>query len=164
LKYLAALFSQPANAERQEKKVQDHLTKPTKPVSAVLSVRDSGAKDNMGANCSAPEPSRNQRPHERLRADGHALRVGIANERCANPQTSHDQIESAVAAEIRRVEPQARSLGWSQWRLWESRFWPGPRGLAALMEPGDQIMEVTTEWIRIQKRHGIQQRFFHFDG
>ena len=163
MKHLAALFSQPTKAEGQEKKLQDYPTKPTKPVLAVLSVRESGVLENSGINSCAPKPCQNQ--HQAGAAISKCSpRVGLASQRHAIPQMLHEQVEPPVAAEIRRVEDQARALGWPQWRLWESRFWPGPRGLAAVMEPGDQVMELTAEWIKIRKRDGIQQRFYRFDG
>lgn len=73
-------------------------------------------------------------------------------------------VASEVRAEIARIEPAALAVGWLPARLWNSVFWPAPRGLAAVLDGSDRIVEVTREWILIRKADGNQQRFFRCDG
>jgi hypothetical protein len=73
------------------------------------------------------------------------------------------QIPVQVHEEILRWEPQLRIMGWSQERIWRQTFWPHtaehPRGLASVLEPGDQIRFVDRDWVHIHKRDGLYQRF-----
>lgn len=74
-------------------------------------------------------------------------------------------IDPAVAVEIRRIETQALELGWSREHLWGAKFWPiAERGLAALMDPGDPIVEVTAETITILKYRRDLQKFYRRSG
>jgi hypothetical protein len=63
----------------------------------------------------------------------------------------HPALHPRVAAEITRIEPQALALGWPAWRLWGAEFWPGPRGLAAILDPGDQLVEVVADHMTIER-------------
>jgi hypothetical protein len=73
------------------------------------------------------------------------------------------QIPVQVHEEILRWEPQLRIMGWIQERIWRRTFWPHtaehPRGLASVLEPGDQIRFVDCDWVHIHKRDGSYQRF-----
>jgi hypothetical protein len=43
--------------------------------------------------------------------------------------------------------------------LWSSDFWTLPRGLAAVLEPGDEIGEVTPDYIEVLKLRRDRLRF-----
>lgn len=67
---------------------------------------------------------------------------------------------SLVTPEVRElieaIEPEARAKGWPAELLWNSEFWGAPRGLAAVLDEGDAIAEVTTDYIAIYKvEHNI---------
>ena len=74
----------------------------------------------------------------------------------------HDDIDPAVISEIERIEAEALRLSWHVARLWgAAQFWPVQApGLAALLEPGDTIAQVTADYIVIVKRDGAHQRFW----
>jgi hypothetical protein len=79
------------------------------------------------------------------------------------------EIDPGIVAEIERIEGQALALGWSRERLWNSNFWhPRPRGLAAVMDAGDRIVEVTGDYIAIERpqatRVPLLLRFWRTDG
>jgi TubC N-terminal docking domain len=79
------------------------------------------------------------------------------------------RIEPAIAAELERIEGQALALGWSHERLWNSGFWyPWPRGLAAVMDAGDRIVEVTSDYMRVERPRAnvmpLLLRFWRTDG
>ncbi len=70
-------------------------------------------------------------------------------------------VDLAVATEIARVEDEALAAGWPVERLWGIKFWLGEeRGLVLMLDPGDQIFEVTAEAIGILKRDRYIQRFY----
>ena len=54
-------------------------------------------------------------------------------------------------------------MGWSYERFWNPLFWPHtaehPRGLASGLSPGDDLGEVTRDFIAIRKVDGHGQRF-----
>lgn len=65
-----------------------------------------------------------------------------------------------VVREIGRIEDEASRGGWTHGRLWGAEFWPvEARGLAALLDPGDQL-SVEPEHILIIKADGSRQRFW----
>lgn len=69
-------------------------------------------------------------------------------------------IPAEVEAEIRRIEAEALRLGWTRERLWGAQFWPiEERGLAAVLDPEDEIAEVTGEYIAILKARRDLLRF-----
>ena len=63
----------------------------------------------------------------------------------------HPVIEPAVRAKLEAIEADARAKGWPAELLWNAAFWDLPRGLAALLDPEDEIAEVTPEYIAILK-------------
>jgi hypothetical protein len=77
--------------------------------------------------------------------------------------SSQTAIDPSVQAELARNWPLAQRLGWTYERIWNSCFWPHstkqPRGLAAVLQPSDTIVEVTGQWITllVERRH--TQRF-----
>lgn len=76
------------------------------------------------------------------------------------------RIPPVVAAQIRQIEAQAYRLGWSRERLWNGDFWPHsrarPRGLASVLNSGDQIIEVNAEFMRLVCGRNTL-RFFRWD-
>jgi hypothetical protein len=67
------------------------------------------------------------------------------------PDSRHPLIPYAVREKIEVIEAEARRLGWPPELLWNAGFWDRPRGLAALLNPEDEIVEVTPECIGILK-------------
>jgi hypothetical protein len=64
-----------------------------------------------------------------------------------------------VRSKIETIEPAARQLGWPAELLWNADFWDSPRGLAAVLEVQDEIIEVTSEFIAILKSRRDVLRF-----
>lgn len=60
-------------------------------------------------------------------------------------------IPPAIRATIEAIEADARAKGWPPELLWNAEFWGSPRGLAALLDEGDAIVEVATDYIAILK-------------
>jgi hypothetical protein len=60
---------------------------------------------------------------------------------------------------IESIEADARTKGWPAELLWNAGFWDFPRGLAALLDPEDEIVEVTPDSIAIAKCRRDIQRF-----
>ena len=51
------------------------------------------------------------------------------------------ELHTGIKAELERVESEALRLGWTCDRLWNAGFWrPWPRGLASVLEVGDQSL------------------------
>lgn len=73
------------------------------------------------------------------------------------------QIHPDIEAELERIEGEALRFGWTRDRLWNAGFWrPWPRGLASVLEAGDQVTEITSDFITIRKGdgRGATQRFW----
>lgn len=67
------------------------------------------------------------------------------------PDRSSPLIPDSIRAKIEEIETEARVAGWTHERLWNAGFWDQPRGLAAVLEPDDEIAEVTADYIAILK-------------
>jgi hypothetical protein len=76
-------------------------------------------------------------------------------------------LDAAIGAAILEIERKALSLGWEYERLWNPDFWPHnterPRGLASVLSPGDELVEVTRDFIVINKTDDRRQRFMRLD-
>jgi hypothetical protein len=79
--------------------------------------------------------------------------------RSVSPDSRHPLICDAVRVKIEAIEADARAKGWPAELLWSCAFWHSPRGLAALLDAGDEIGEVTPEYIEIWKLRRDRQRF-----
>lgn len=79
--------------------------------------------------------------------------------RTVTPDSRHPLVPSEVRAKIEAIEPDARSKGWPAELLWNRGFWDSPRGLAALLDPNDEIAEVTHDHIAILKTRRDLLRF-----
>jgi hypothetical protein len=80
------------------------------------------------------------------RADGRSVwRQGV------RPNSRSPLVPPAVRAVIESIEVDARAKGWPPELLWNAEFWGSPRGLAALLDEGDAIVEVATDYIAILK-------------
>jgi hypothetical protein len=76
--------------------------------------------------------------------------------RTVTPNSRAPLIPDAIREKIAAIEPTARSLGWQPEQLWNSGFWDSPRGLAAILEPDDEIVAVTPDYISILRtRHDL---------
>jgi hypothetical protein len=77
----------------------------------------------------------------------------------AIPDSRRPLICTAVRAKLEAIEAEARRLGWPAELLWNSGYWGRPRGLAAILEPGNEIVEVTADAITILKVQRDMQTF-----
>jgi hypothetical protein len=75
------------------------------------------------------------------------------------PNSRNPLVPDAIRAKIEAIEDEARQLGWEPERLWNSNFWDQPRGLAAIMDEGDEIAEVSADSIAILKTERRLVRF-----
>jgi tubulysin polyketide synthase-like protein len=79
------------------------------------------------------------------------------------------RIPSEVVAEIRRIEAEAYRLGWTHERLWNRDFWPHtvlhPRGLSSVIDVGERLINVRSDYITIEKldNRRTRQRFWRVD-
>jgi hypothetical protein len=74
----------------------------------------------------------------------------------ATPDSRHPLIFPEVRTKIEAIEAEARAKGWPAELLWNGGYWDRPRGLAAVLEAGDEIAGVTTECIVVlKKRHDL---------
>jgi hypothetical protein len=71
--------------------------------------------------------------------------------RAVTPNSRHPLIPDVVREKIAAIEPAARNLGWPPELLWSSGFWDSPRGLAAVLDVDDEIVEVAAGYIAILK-------------
>jgi hypothetical protein len=65
------------------------------------------------------------------------------------------RLDPAITLRVKAIEAQARGSGWDSQELWDA-----PGGLAAELEPDDQILEVETEDITIVKSKFDLKRIF----
>lgn len=76
-------------------------------------------------------------------------------------------VDIRILNEIRRIAGQASALGWPWERLWNHRYWHHtgrhPRSLVAVMEPGDEIVEVGADAITILRQRRDLLRFMRTD-
>jgi len=71
--------------------------------------------------------------------------------RAVTPNSRAPLIPDAIREKIAAIEPTARNLGWPPELLWNASFWDSPRGLAAVLDVDDEIVEVTADYISILK-------------
>lgn len=86
-----------------------------------------------------PTPGPAFAPAQRLPGFGGVLPV---------PDSTHSMLNPEVRAEIKAIENDAKTKGWTDQDLWGPQV-PGdtPRGLANLLRPGDTIVEVGKDYI-----------------
>ena len=75
------------------------------------------------------------------------------------PDSRHPLIPDAILAKIEAIEAEARGKGWPAELLWNNALWDLPRGLAVVLDVGDEIGEVTPEYIEIWKLRCNRRRF-----
>ena len=75
------------------------------------------------------------------------------------PDARHPLILEAIRAKIEAIEPEARAKGWPAELLWSRVYWDLPRGLAAVLDPEDEITEVTSDIIEIVRMRRNVLRF-----
>jgi TubC N-terminal docking domain len=81
------------------------------------------------------------------------------------PGVHRDSIALEVRQELERIWPEAERLGWPQQRIWGASFWPAAdRGLAAVLDPKDRVVEVTNDFVTIVKRDGTRAHFMRCNG
>jgi hypothetical protein len=92
-------------------------------------------------------------------------RASLAPPRPASlPNSRQALIAAAVRSKIEAIEAEARARGWPAELLWNAGFWDRPRGLAAVLEPNDEIAGVTPEVIEIVKMRRDVLRFRRTNG
>ena len=67
------------------------------------------------------------------------------------PNSRSPLIPNSVRAKIEAIEQDARAKGWPAELLWNANFSDAPRGLAAVLNDGDEIGDVTGDYIEILK-------------
>jgi hypothetical protein len=77
--------------------------------------------------------------------------TGLRYGHTMTPDSRCPLIEPAIRTKLEAIEPEARAKGWPAELLWNSNFWDHPRGLAAVLDPDDEIVEVSAECITILK-------------
>jgi hypothetical protein len=91
-----------------------------------------------------------------LRQHKPALLARLRGARSVTPDSRNPLVGSEVRNKIEAIEEEARTKGWPAELLWNAGYWNCPRGLAALLDPGDEIVEVTPYYIEILKtRHDV---------
>ena len=73
--------------------------------------------------------------------------------RQVTPDSRRPLIPPELRSKIAVIEAEARAKGWPPELLWNASFWDLPRGLAAVLDADDEIVEVTGEHITILKYH-----------
>jgi len=121
-----------------------NVTKP--PVSGVTSPEPENTKQNQ-ENFETVTPSQRSQG----RTDPPARNVV--------PDSRHPLISDAVRAKIEAIEAEARAKGWPAELLWNGGFWDRPRSLAAVLDAGDEIVEVNADGIKILKLRRDVQTF-----
>lgn len=87
------------------------------------------------------------------------------NPSTVTPDSRHPLVAPEVRAKIEAVESEARRLGWPAELLWNGGgFWNSPRGLAAVLDPEDEIDEVTPDYIAVLKSRRDLLRFYRRAG
>ncbi len=79
--------------------------------------------------------------------------------RSPTPDSRSPLVPPEVRAKIEDIEADARVMGWPAELLWNAGFWDCPRGLAAVLDPEDEISEVTADFIAILKTRRELLRF-----
>lgn len=86
-------------------------------------------------------------PAERFALPGPAPSVSAVA-----PNSRQPLIPPSVRTKIAAVELEARAKGWPPELLWSGGFWgSSPRGLASVIDPEDEIAEITPDYIAIVK-------------
>jgi hypothetical protein len=96
---------------------------------------------------------------EAIRENKSALFARSRATRDVIPDSRHPLVPGVIRAKIEAIEADARAKGWPAELLWNNAFWDLPRGLAALLDQGDEIGKVTPEYIEIWKLRRDRQRF-----
>jgi hypothetical protein len=108
---------------------------------AVSALVGADTVQNVGFSESAPKPDKEP--------DKEPLNVAPNRARLVASDSRNPIIEPAIRSKIEAIEAQARAAGWPAELLWNANFWDLPRGLAAVLDPDDEIVEVAAEFITI---------------
>jgi hypothetical protein len=92
-------------------------------------------------------------------ASGRSARSSWRRDSPIPPNSRNPRIPRSIRAVIEDIEADARSKGWPVEMLYNSEFWDSPRGLAAVLDEGDAIIEVTNDHIAILKTERHILRF-----
>lgn len=83
----------------------------------------------------------------------------VDSPRSIAPDSRHPLVEPTVRATVEAIEPEARAKGWPPELLWNANFWDLPRGLAAVLDAADEIVEVAPDYIAVLKTRRDLLRF-----
>ena len=127
----------------------DPPSKPSKPLDAI---------DPCGVISDSPAPAPIV---QSLIATGDGKVSPLAEPRPGSvvPNSRSPLIPDDTRAKIAAIEAEARAKGWPAELLWNNVFWGGPRGLAAVLEATDEVVEVTDTCIVILTNRRDLQRF-----
>lgn len=120
---------------------------PTSPTSPAVPQTPPPVEAKPDADAEDPIHPRNARPNPP------ACRASVT------PNSRGPLIAPEVRLKIEAVEAEARRLGWPAELLWNPGFWDSPRGLAAVLDPEDEIVEVTPDDISILRTKRDLLRF-----
>ena len=124
------------------------------PVPAENEAPDAGqAAPNVADCCACGAPWEHDVYGRRACARCDALGYGFG------AKTRPRELASAVQAEVERIEPEARRLGWTHAELWQTHGWLNVRGLAAFVRPGGRILSVSAEHAVIESRTGRRMTY-----
>jgi hypothetical protein len=149
---------------------EQHVTRVTKPESNSGVTSVTLAVDEWVTEQEPEKSNQNKRESESVTSVTHVTQKDCRNNECANekqaawtrfikPNSRSPLIPTVIRAKIEAIEHEARHLGWPPELLWNSGFWDSPRGLAAILDLDDEIIEVTPECIAISKYRRDIQRF-----
>jgi hypothetical protein len=71
----------------------------------------------------------------------------------------HPLVSAEIRQKIEAIEADARAKGWPAKLLRNAGFWDCPRGLAAVLDPEDEIADVAADCITILKSRGDLLKF-----
>jgi hypothetical protein len=114
---------------------------------------ESHANIGFPKNPQTPDSEPDNLPGEPA-AEGHASWT-----RTMVPDSRQPLTPPEVRAKIEAIEAEARALGWPPELLWNAGFWDCPRGLAAVLDLEDELVNVMTDQIVIRKMGGNMLRF-----
>lgn len=153
------LASEPWVTRVTEPRLDSNVTQVTQPASArVTGDQRQKAKQNQGNSETVTTVTRVTEKNsndERAAADSDRAHWT----RTITPSSRNPIIEPEVRAKIETIEAGARAQGWPAELLYNSNFWDCPRGLAAVLDPDDEIADLTPEFITILKRRRDLVRF-----
>jgi hypothetical protein len=129
---------------------------PRSPVIPQVGEQPKSLKAEQNQTLSASVPRVPQVPRRNIDKAGNEVGCAVRN---VAPDSRHPLITDEVRKKIEAVEVEARALNWPAELLWNAGFWDCPRGLAAVLDPTDEIGDVTPDYIDVWKLRRDRLRF-----